>query len=198
MAALAKSSQGCSQSEKLRPVWLGLGCLLCVLLPACLAVTAGPARSARSPEAPSLGEIIHSSDWIATGTVRSADPAGYVALMLRPLCGRLSSPETGVATRTEPGMLFLKRVRAGQPIILFGMNRRGLTPLGYTNGTWFRIQPYGKQWTLVSVHPELARSWNGPTPRLVEIVRKVRAGKAVAPPPDSHIRPSLGPVLPQR
>lgn len=160
------------------------------------ALASDPARAYR-PRIYPLASIITVSDWIAAGEASSLDPARerLVITLAKPLKGKAPLPRLTLTARGDPGKELRLRVRRGQRFLLFGSSRSPAQMLGFTEGTWFLSEPSGPEWKVVSLRPEMARTWTGSSAALIRLVGDVLAGKATAPAPNLRTKPALGPVL---
>lgn len=167
---------------------------ICGMLVAALALaTAAGAVVARVYP---LGQVIQGSDWIASGQALAPDRAhGRLGLALQPLKGTPPGARLALSGTGATAKQLLDRVGKGQAFVLFGSDQGGGMLFGFTNGTWLKAKRSGAGWALVSLHPEMARTWTGSSADLARLVREVQDGKATAPGPDPRVKPSLGPLV---
>ena len=132
-----------------------------------------------------LSQVIGSSDWIAAGT-----STGQLRLRLRPLKGE-PGPSAVLRPAAALSKTHARRIAAGRSFVLFGSRSRGGLLFGFTDGAWFQAKKTGAHWSVVSVHPEMSRTWTGASADLTRIVTEVLAGKREAPAPNPKAKPSL-------
>jgi hypothetical protein len=94
----------------------------------------------------------------------------------------------------------MKRLRAGQEVILFAMRERNnkAAVFGFTNGSWFqmagdRVDIDRVVWSLVSGEPVLRQTFKGTTQELRQLIIDYLAGKRKTPAPDEKEKPGFGP-----
>ncbi len=102
--------------------------------------------------------------------------------------------------------LILKRLDTGLPLVLFYDNpgKGDLHVLmGYTNGTWFRIQYEGKEpdkqaWRFLHGEPFLRKTFKGSTEELKQTIIDHISGKKEAPKTNPQEAPGFGPEIGQK
>ena len=143
-----------------------------------------------------LGQVIESSDWIASGPATWVEgKPGRLALRGKALKGKIVASPLMLDMAGSAGKPLGDRARAGQRFVLFGSVTRGGVLFGFTEGTWFRAKRAGATWTVASTNPDMTRTWTGTSAGLEKLVTDVLAGRTPAPAPDPKAKPTLGPLV---
>jgi hypothetical protein len=174
-----------------------------------LALAAPHARAVIDRPYP-LDRAVADNDAIVVAKVDRLDPArpSVVLSVETDLKGTPAARRIPVLLAAESPIqskLVLDRLREGLPVVLFmteGPQADQMLILAYTEGTWFQVigQKDGAaggalRGGLTHVEPYLRRTYSDSTPKLVQLIGDIQAGKAPAPPIDPSASPGVGPPV---
>jgi outer membrane protein assembly factor BamB len=156
-----------------------------------------------------LDDILARSTHILTARVESLDPRrpAMVLAVEKALKGKLPFKklpvllrgDAGARKRKEPPRL-LERLAVKLPLVLFVQHdKEEWTVIGYSNGTWFRIDGFEVddrvRGSFTNLEPYLRRTYAGTTAEMTDMLRDVLAGKRKAPKANGKEKPGLGPEV---
>lgn len=162
-----------------------------------------------------LDAILGDSEFVLVAKVEKIDPAQPAVLLAvqEDLKGKAPFRRLAVnfkgdadAKKLDHVPQLLKRLAPDLPVMLFLLEARGKTRIGfvYTNGTWFQImgQQTGEAdhfaWSLTHGEPFLRRTFKGTTAELQQLVKDSLAGKGKLPAVNKKEEPGFGPELPKK
>src|SRR5262249_48196881 len=96
----------------------------------------------------------------------------------------------------------MKRLANDLPVVTFIEKKRGKTHMlmGYTNGTWFRLQYVGTEpakepWRFLHCETFLRRTFKGTTDEMRQVITDDLSGKKAAPDTNPKEEPGFGPEI---
>jgi outer membrane protein assembly factor BamB len=178
---------------------LGLGFLL----------IAQPARALITADYP-LKNAIQQMPWIAMAKVEKFDPENKrMVLVIGDSLKQAKPPYARVSAHfTQPDEdgqkdhvpQLMKRLKNDLPVVVF-IEKRGKVHklVGYSNGTWFRLQYEGEDpkevWRFLHCETYLRRTFKGTTDEMRRTIVEDLAGKKAAPPTNPKEEPGFGPEI---
>ena len=179
-----------------RPSPAGILALVCLLLATLLCAPANAFIMRIFP----LKEVLRDSTNVAVGRLEKVDTKRNtaVAVLRKALKGKLEFKriQMNFALGPAPHQAYMKaRLKPGADVIFFYQRKgRSLACVGHTAGTWFQLfttdDPKRRSrvwWRFTHVEIYMGRTFNGPTPKLIQLTHNVVTRRIKPPKPDPGV-----------